>query len=176
MYLVTSLLVLRAGCGIWLYQFLIIAYLFTLLSPKFQDSSWSVKLSRPVWVLPGCKPWRQVFFCWCLYIVCQPFIHSRTKNKCQSTLTLNVKCLAIWAASWQNLFMPYTNNKGADQPAHPHSLISTFVVRYLDSIISLVSISEISSLYLASVAEQAGLSVTWSQTPKRGFLVTWLIL
>ena len=30
MYLVISLLVLRAGCGIWLYRFLIIAYLFTL--------------------------------------------------------------------------------------------------------------------------------------------------
>ena len=29
MYLVISLLVLRAGCGIWLYQFLIIAYRFT---------------------------------------------------------------------------------------------------------------------------------------------------
>ena len=29
MYLVISLLVLRAGCGIWLYQFLIIAYHFT---------------------------------------------------------------------------------------------------------------------------------------------------
>ena len=31
MYLVISLLVLRAGYGIWLYQFLIIAYLFTLV-------------------------------------------------------------------------------------------------------------------------------------------------
>ena len=31
MYLVVSLLVLRAGCGIWLHQFLIIAYPFTLL-------------------------------------------------------------------------------------------------------------------------------------------------
>ena len=31
MYLVISLLVLRAGYGIWLYQFLIIAYLFTFL-------------------------------------------------------------------------------------------------------------------------------------------------
>ena len=30
MYLVISFLVLRAGYGIWLYQFLIIAYLFTL--------------------------------------------------------------------------------------------------------------------------------------------------
>ena len=31
MYLVISILVLGAGCGIWLCRFLIIAYLFTLL-------------------------------------------------------------------------------------------------------------------------------------------------
>ena len=42
--------------------------------------------------------------------------------------------------------------------AHPCSLISAFVVRCLDSIIPLVSTSKISSLYLASVAAQAGLS------------------
>ena len=71
--------------------------------------------------------------------------------------------------------MPYVNNKGADQPAHRRSLISTFVVRCLDSIIPLVSIYDISSLYLASVAAQAGLSLVWSQTPKTGFLVTRLI-
>ena len=41
-----------------------------------------------------------------------------------------------------------------------------FFVRCLDSIISLVSISEISSLKLASVAAQAGLCLTWSQMPK----------
>ena len=66
------------------------------------------------------------------------------------------------------------NNKSADQPAHPRSLISAFVVRCLDSIIPLVSISESSSLYLASVAAQAGLYRNWSQTPKTGFLVTRL--
>ena len=42
--------------------------------------------------------------------------------------------------------MSYANNKGADQPAHPRSLISAFVVRCLDSIISLDSIAEISRL------------------------------
>ena len=42
--------------------------------------------------------------------------------------------------------MPYANNKGADQPAHPRSLNSAFMVHCLDSIISLVSISKISSL------------------------------
>ena len=35
----------------------------------------------------------------------------------------------------------------------------------LDSVISLVSVIKISSLMLASVAEQAGLSLTWSETP-----------
>ena len=35
---------------------------------------------------------------------------------------------------------PYVNNKGADQPAHSRSLIGTFVVPCLDSIILLVSI------------------------------------
>ena len=30
--------------------------------------------------------------------------------------------------------MSYANNKGGDQPAHPRSLISDFVVRCLDSI------------------------------------------
>ena len=57
----------------------------------------------------------------------------------------------IWTTSWENQFMLYANN-GADQPAHLHSLISAFVVRCQDSIILLVSISEISSLYLASVS------------------------
>ena len=60
--------------------------------------------------------------------------------------------------------MSYANNKGADQPAHPCSLISPFVVRCLDSMISLDSITEISRLLLASVAAQAGLCQAWSET------------
>ena len=43
-----------------------------------------------------------------------------------------------------NCFIAYANSKDADQP--PRSLMSAFVVRCLDSIISLVSIFEISSL------------------------------
>ena len=63
----------------------------------------------------------------------------------------------------------YANNKVADQPAHPRSLISAFVVRCLDSVMSLVSVTKISSLMLASVAEQASLSLTWSETPEDTF-------
>ena len=70
--------------------------------------------------------------------------------------------------------MPYANNKGADQPAHPRSLISAFVNRYLDSIMPLLAIAEISRFLLVFAAEQAGLSHTWSETTETGFLVTRL--
>ena len=39
--------------------------------------------------------------------------------------------------------MSYANNKSADQPAHPRSLISTFVVRCLDSMICTFAISKV---------------------------------
>ena len=71
--------------------------------------------------------------------------------------------------------MPYANNKGAVRPAHLRSLMSTFVIRCLDNIISILAKSKISRLYLSSVAEQLGLGLTWSQTLKTGFLVKRLI-
>ena len=59
--------------------------------------------------------------------------------------------------------MVYMNNKGADQPAHPRSLISTFVVRFLDSMICILALSKVSRFQLVPVAEQAGLNLTWSK-------------
>ena len=50
------------------------------------------------------------------------------------------------------------NNKGADQPAHPHSLISAFVFRSFESIISRLSVDK-----------ETGLSIALSKTPKTGF-------
>ena len=39
--------------------------------------------------------------------------------------------------------MPYANNKDADQPAHPRSLISTFVVRcFIDNMICKLALSK----------------------------------
>ena len=115
MYLVISLLVLRAGCGISLYQFLIIAYLFTLIR------------------LGGCPGWFEslmgsqvkVFVLSCAgSLISKRDLCKQSRNKPDK-----------WATAWENLFMPYANNKGADQPAHPRSLISAFTVRCLDSII-----------------------------------------
>ena len=66
--------------------------------------------------------------------------------------------------------MPYANNKGADQPAHPRSLISTFIVRCLNRMICILAISKISRFQLASVAEQDGLNLTGSEIPEDTFL------
>ena len=67
--------------------------------------------------------------------------------------TLEKRCV-IFVAQYNILeprhekmcLMSYANNKSADQPAHPRSLISAFVVRCLDSVISLDSMAEISRL------------------------------
>ena len=81
MYLVISLLVLRAGCGIWLYQFLIIAYLFTLCndwtqSVLLQTREREIRHMRshpspaantagpcPRWIKSGRTPWHRKLPC-----------------------------------------------------------------------------------------------------------------
>ena len=44
----------------------------------------------------------------------------------------------------KNFFQVFANNKGTDQPAHPRSLISAFVIPLLETIISWLAKSEIS--------------------------------
>ena len=56
--------------------------------------------------------------------------------------------------------------------AHTRSLISTFVIRYLESIVDKLSTYIISIFYLVSVAEETGLKLSLSETPKTGFVAT----
>ena len=63
---------------------------------------------------------------------------------CKKVNSWSLFILTIYETGHEQMcLMPYANNKGADQPAHPRSLISAFVVRCLDSIISLDPITEI---------------------------------
>ena len=62
---------------------------------------------------------------------------------CQSLIKMQISFI-YGPGHAKMCLMPYANNKGTDQPAHPRSLISAFIFRSLDSIISLVSRSEIS--------------------------------
>ena len=81
-----------------------------------------------------------------------------------------------WAGPWETYLMLYANNKGADQPAYPRSLISAFVVRCLDSVMSLVYVTKISSLMLASVLSRPVWVWPGRKLPKTRFLMTRLRL
>ena len=48
-----------------------------------------------------------------------------------------------WASTRENLSSGVANNTGADQPAHPRSLISAFVIRYMKSIVVQLASCEI---------------------------------
>ena len=90
-------------------------------------------------------------------------------DDCQLIVSDLVDIFIIEPGHEKMCLMAYANNKGADQPAHPRSLISAFVVRSSDSIISPDSIADISRLNLASVAAQVGLCMAWSETPEDTF-------
>ena len=66
-------------------------------------------------------------------------------------------------------------NIGADQLCSNCEADQRSYFRYMDSTIPLLRKSEISSFYPSSVAAQAGLCGTWSETLKTGFLVSWFI-
>ena len=66
----------------------------------------------------------------------------------------------------------FANNKSADQPVHPGSLISAFIICLLESIIYLLALSEMLLFWVVSVAKETGLSLSFSETPKKGFLAS----
>ena len=65
-------------------------------------------------------------------------------------------------------------NEDADQLGGNREADQRLCFPYIDSTISLLSKSEISSIKPSSVAVQPGLCRTWSETPKTGFLTTRL--
>ena len=91
-------------------------------------------------------------------------------------LRMNCALIKIFEMShvMRKLVLAICEQQSTDQPAHPRSLISTFVVRYWDSIIPYFAKYKISRLYLVSIAEQASLSLTWLETLKTDFLMTRL--
>ena len=74
--------------------------------------------------------------------------------------------------------MPYANNKGADQPAHLRSLISTFVFRCLDSMICILTLSKVSRFLCAVLTPDNEFSgITYSLfRGRQNILITILVL
>ena len=68
-------------------------------------------------------------------------VYGLKRNKC---LNIDVQN-HIGLDARKNCLRGVANNTGADQPAHPRSLISAFVIRFWESIISRLATSEISN-------------------------------
>ena len=54
-----------------------------------------------------------------------------------------------------HLTLLHVNLKGTDQPAHQHSLISTFVIHYMESLVVKLAPCKKSIFLLVDIAEQA---------------------
>ena len=80
--------------------------------------------------------------------------------------TLHRLSLYNWSTSRESPILLKANYKGADEPGHLRSLVSAFILRYLERIIDKLSVYAWSILLLVSVAQQARLGHTWtSQGP-----------
>ena len=106
------------------------------------------------------------------FILCLALIQPRRTRKCPDMteklltrmLSPNTNIQNIWALMHENLALFQVNKKGADQTVHPHSLISTFIVCCVESLIVTLDTCKISITYLVFVAEQTHLSRTRSET------------
>ena len=90
-------------------------------------------------------------------------------------ITANIFAMLSWQQSWH--YLSHVMRKPILAICEQHwsaCTSSIFVIRSLDGIIPLISIPIVSILLLASAVEQAGLNLTWLQTPKTGFLMMWL--
>ena len=70
----------------------------------------------------------------------------------------------------------FANNTGADQPAYPCSLTSAFAISFLESIVSRLATREFSNSLPVCVAEESGLILPFSKTPKTGFVARVILL
>ena len=82
-----------------------------------------------------------LFFGWLLKLKCyltkiQTFLYNVKK--------LPKPCSYYMGRREKTCLQEFANNKGADQPAHPHSRISALVICFLESTISKLATSEIS--------------------------------
>ena len=123
---------------------------------------------------------------WYVYIFAENAL--KRLHKLQFCLSYQISHLVFLYVSWLNdTYSNWTttektcpmicNNKGPDQPAHPRSLISNFVVCFLRSIITRLASSEKNSTFtLACLTEGIGLRLALSETQKTGFLASWPVL
>ena len=125
-------------------------------------------------VFYGCGQARPIYSWICTALLCLEWEDKRLPCQMLYMPSLRI-CLLQKCTSLTNgpghaktCLMPYANNKGADQPAHPHSLISTFVVSCLDSMIRIQSFK-----ILASFCNWGGLFESYLVKNPRRHVYAW---
>ena len=133
------------------------AHILILYNIKLIKSSWLFLLSSILtftWPLHYPLSWSVIWHCLSYIMVALVSCSSLDLIKANTMEILtfydNIKLADIevhlnLSQAIRKCLMPYANNKGADQPAHPRCLISAFAIRCQDRIIPLVYISEIST-------------------------------
>ena len=66
----------------------------------------------------------------------------------------------------------FGNNKGAERPGQMHNLISAFVIRLLESIISRLAMSENFNFLASLCSKGEWFESSLSETPKTGFVAS----
>ena len=72
---------------------------------------------------------------------CPSFQGKKTQG---ALIIFSIRVAFKWASMRENLSSGFAKNRGADQPAHPLSLISAFVIRLLENTIPKLAINKIS--------------------------------
>ena len=133
----------------------LVVFTVTLRTVNFQHKNqcwWSImraKKSIPVvWVEINIPTYQPIFFLtWYYTPIFFIWPNVGEKHKCSFKTSGCLFCnISYERGHEKTCLMSYANNKGADQTAHLRSLISAFVVRCFDSIISLDFIAKISRI------------------------------
>ena len=88
-------------------------------------------------------------------------------------MDIDKNTITFWDTFWENLIYAICEQRRRRSACTSAHSDQCFVVRYLNSIIFVLTISKISKLLLVSVAKQASLSLR--KHPKTDFVMTWLI-
>ena len=91
-------------------------------------------------------------------------------NRAEKICSYKIKIKSYIDLTQETPTLLHVHNKNNDQLADLHSLISTFVVCYLERTTVQLAPCGISIFWLIFVAEQVGLSLTLSETRRPGFL------
>ena len=178
MYLVISLLVLRAGYGIWLYQFLIIAYLFTFLMMWLIIGWLCWGLTSQSTIFQSCRD--GAIASWVINQYFRPLAPE------SDTLPLSHRAPLMWLIRAQLSFsspaiiqtiprfephrdktnkMACAPSEDSDQPGHPPSLIRVFAVHLKKVRILSYPLSGQRRLWSDWADAQAVLSLPWVHMP-----------